>query len=130
RRKRKGWQRFTDQRKCVKNALRAGQFSLQLMGHFWLQLYTFSLYFTSGAANEKVAFIACGDCFCDIVLKSFPHLALLRRNSQNVNSFENTKKLFFMWSNRREAIKNKIAQQVLKNQIEKTEQTIINPIGT
>jgi len=91
----------------------------------------FSTYFTKGVADEEIAFSSLGSTFCHTV-KSFSFIYCMLRNdeSQDVLPYENTIKLYDLWSSqlnskRIESELKKKTEELKKIKIEK-----INILGT
>jgi hypothetical protein len=61
----------------------------------------FALYFTSGVAAEKPAFLTLGCAYCDLVDAMLPFIGLL---SDDDPSYENVKMLYNQWRKRREKL--------------------------
>jgi len=59
----------------------------------------FSVYFTEGVADEKVAFKPLGQVFCDFVEEN-SFMYCIYRNQEEMNYYDNTIKLYKTWSGR------------------------------
>jgi hypothetical protein len=62
----------------------------------------FALFFTQGVANEKAAFSAVGETFCNQVRKLAAALSMVNAGK---DSYRNLTELFFLWNDRLEAQK-------------------------
>lgn len=86
----------------------------------------FSLFFTSGVADESIGFLTVGQTYCGSVKKLLPILAPLAGDKY----FKNTLQLFLMWHSRLEKEKLETERQRIDKQLSKTMTVSVKPIGT
>jgi hypothetical protein len=86
----------------------------------------FSIYFTTGAANEQVAFSSVGVAFVDAtrdVLPAFVH-------SLEKGHYRHLMKLFFLWNNRIAAEQLHIQKEEIEAQLTSVGNKFVKPFGT
>jgi hypothetical protein len=89
-------------------------------------LESFSLYFISGVADEKIGFLTIGTTFCHSVKKYLPHLIDLTED----NDFSSIIQLFTLWNARIENNKLEKEKERIENELNKSKPKSINTIGT
>lgn len=88
-------------------------------------LESFSLFFTSGVADENVGYLTIGKTYCTTVKKYLPLIAGL----SNEKYFLNILKLFKIWNNRIEKENLEKEKQVIENKLDKNENYSVKLIG-
>jgi len=86
----------------------------------------FSIFFTSGIADEEIGFLTVGWAYCQNVKRYLPHLLDLASTS----SYSNIIKLFKIWNARLEAAKLEKEKERIENEISKNKPKSIETIGT
>ncbi len=89
-------------------------------------LESFSLYFVSGVADEKIGFLTIGPTFCNTVKRYLPHLIDLTEN----DNFSSIIQLFTIWNARIENNKLEKEKERIENELNKSKPKSINTIGT
>jgi hypothetical protein len=87
---------------------------------------SFAIFFTSGIADEKVAFLTVGNTYCFSVIRYLPHLMML----SDKGSYKNILALFITWHNRIEKQKLEQEKEKIENKLSKTTEKTVKPIGT
>ncbi len=90
-------------------------------------LSTFSLYFTSGVAEEKVAFYDLGRSYCLTIEKICPLIVIL---SQKSHEYQNIYDLYIIWKNRLEIMELQEKQDDIESKIKSIPNRSISTIGT
>jgi hypothetical protein len=90
-------------------------------------LGAFSVYFTSGLADEKVAFSAVGTTFCNGVRNFLPDIVTWT-GEQKYN--RNIIKLFLLWQGRFDAQKLAAERRKIDEKLDAVKDKFITPIGT
>lgn len=87
----------------------------------------FAVFFVSGVADEKVAFLTIGRTYCNTVRKFLPLIVPLSDNGEH---FVHTLKLFTIWNSRIEKDNLEKEKAEIDKKLKKTQSVKINPIGT
>lgn len=90
-------------------------------------LESFSLFFTSGVADEKVGYLTLGHTFCESVDSYLPILIMLSSDQEHYN---NIMQLFTIWNTRKEREKLEADKQRIEKAISDKREITIKPIGT
>ena len=87
---------------------------------------SFAIFFTSGIADEKVAFLTVGNTYCFSVRHYLPYLLKL----SNGGTYKNMLSLFVTWNTRIEKQKLEKEKEKIEKKLSKTTEKIVKPIGT
>lgn len=112
--KAKGWEsEFSKQNRqiiCLANSLEA-----------------FAIWFTCGAADERIAFRPISPTYCDTVKRLLPVMVALNRKHKY---YEHALKLYVTWRDRRNSEELLLKREELDKQLRDNSPTEIKPIGT
>ena len=89
-------------------------------------LESFSLFFTSGVADEKVGYLSVGHTFCDTVEKYAPLIIILSGNKH----YNNLLQLFTLWHGRIEKERLEKERAKIDKELNSTSNVVIDTIGT
>lgn len=87
----------------------------------------FAVYFTSGTADESVAFSAVGHTYCNSVQALLPDLYICTQDGQFL---QNLMKLFYLWNDRIRAESLLCTREGVEKELAAIEMRTIPPIGT
>ena len=86
----------------------------------------FSVFFMSGVADEKIAYLSLSDTFCTFVKEAMPLLLLL---DPDKNRFTATTSLFFTWNSRLESESLKKQKELLDKKIKNNQPQTVKFVG-
>jgi hypothetical protein len=95
-------------------------------------LESFAIYFTSGAADEEVAYPAIGNIYCKWVEYFAPHLIAVRSNAVRgvtTGQFVHTVTLYATWTARARRDQLHAEQTKIQDQLSRTPDRRIPPVG-
>jgi len=87
---------------------------------------SFSTYFTSGVADEKVAYLSLGVTFCDSMKKISPILILVHNEERH---FTAVLRLYYIWGVRIEAEKLNKEREKIERKLELSTQMSVKVVG-
>jgi hypothetical protein len=90
-------------------------------------LESFATFFTSGVADEQLAFNSVGSAYCDVVKTYLPELLPFNEYGKHYN---NIIELFSLWNRRLEAIETILEKQRVDEKMKKIDNKYIKPLGT
>lgn len=86
----------------------------------------FSLFFTTGSADERIAYSSVGSTFCNSARRLLPEIV----PHLDSGHFRNLYKLFLTWNSRIESEKLFREKKALDQKLSKVDDKFIQPIGT
>lgn len=95
--------------------------------HLFNLLESFSLFFTSGVAEDEIGFLTIGHSFCSPVKEYLPVIALL---SSDGGHFQNVLNLYKIWNDRIEKDTLEQEKKKIENKLNQKKDIKINSIGT
>ncbi len=90
-------------------------------------LEAFATFFTTGVADESVAFESVGHSYCDIVKEYLPDILPL---SCDGRYYLNLLELYFLWNERVETIELRSQKRNIENRLKEINNRFIEPLGT
>ena len=90
-------------------------------------LDAFAVFFTSGVADERVAYSCVGATFCNTVRSHLPSILILNQEGSNYQSII---ELFTMWNNRAEAEQLMRSRESIQSELDGLDDSFIRPVGT
>ncbi|NTW46659.1 MAG: hypothetical protein HGB16_00770 [Chlorobaculum sp.] len=88
---------------------------------------SFSTYFASGVADEKIAYLSLGSTFCHSMEKIAPILILV---SNKKRSFTAVLRLYSIWGERLESESLEKQKKAIESKLSSKKQVHVNVVGT
>ncbi len=86
----------------------------------------FAMFFTTGSADERIAFSSVGSTFCRVARDLLPEIVPYVDSGH----FRNLYQLFLMWNSRIESKKLLHEKEELEQKLRKVDKKFIEPVGT